>query len=453
MTSILWLRRDLRRGDHPALAAAAADGPVLPLFVLDPEFFDDAGPVRQAWLARTLRALDESYEGRLCLRSGRPEQVLPEVAQEFGARSVHISAETEPAGAARDERVRAALAEHDIELVATGSPYAVTPGRILNKQGNPYRVFTPFSRAWREHGWRGPSGEPAGLRFRHGEADAAVWRTLDAAASADGLPELPPAGERAALDRWHAFVEDDLDDYDTDRDRPDLDTTSRLSPYLKFGVLHPRTLLAGLPGRRPRAADRFGTELAWREFYADVLHHNPDSLWHDLRPELKAMEYSDDAAGLRAWREGRTGYPLVDAGMRQLLATGWMHNRIRMVTASFLAKDLHVWWPAGARHFLAHLIDGDLASNNHNWQWVAGTGADAAPYFRVFNPVGQGQRFDPDGHYVRRWVPELRHLAGSAVHEPWDAPDGYAHGYPERIVDHAEQRAVALQRLEAARDR
>ncbi|HMR22122.1 MAG TPA: FAD-binding domain-containing protein, partial [Micropruina sp.] len=200
-----------------------------------------------------------------------------------------------------------------------------------------------------------------------------------------------------------------------------------------------------------RGADAFGTELAWREFYADVVHHHPDSLWRDLRPDLARLAYDDDPELLDAWRTGRTGYPFVDAGMRQLLVTGWMHNRVRMVTASFLVKDLHAWWPVGARHFLEHLIDGDPASNNHGWQWVAGTGTDAAPYFRIFNPVGQGRKFDPDGDYVRRWIPELRHLAGAAVHEPWQAADGYAHGYPERIVDHAEQRAVALERLAVAK--
>ena len=451
MTSILWLRRDLRRADHPALVAAHEDGPVVPLFVLDPAFFDDAGRARQAWLARTLRALDESYDGRLCLRHGAPEQVLPRVAKEVGATSVHVSAETEPDGAARDARVEKALAKHGIAWVETGSPYAVTPGRIRNQQGNPYRVFTPFSRAWREHGWRPPATEPRGLRLRRAPSDDAAWDELDAAAGASGVPELPRAGERAALERWHAFLDDGMARYATDRDRPDLDGTSRLSPHLKFGVLHPRTLLADLPGRPPRGAGAFGTELAWREFYADVVHHHPDSLWRDLRPDLARLAYDDDPGLLDDWRTGRTGYPFVDAGMRQLLATGWMHNRVRMVTASFLVKDLHAWWPVGARHFLEHLIDGDPASNNHGWQWVAGTGTDAAPYFRIFNPVGQGRKFDPDGDYVRRWIPELRHLAGAAVHEPWQAADGYAHGYPERIVDHAEQRAVALQRLAVAK--
>ncbi len=452
MTAILWLRRDLRRADHPALAAAHADGPVLPVFVLDPAIYDSAGDVRRAWLAHTLRALNEAYDGRLCLRHGNPAEVLPALAAEVGARSVHVSTETEPDGAARDATVREALNRADVAWVETGSPYAVTPGRVRNAQGDPYRVFTPFSRAWRDHGWRGPSMEPTGLTFAKATSDDDAWATLDAALQVDGLPDLPKPGERAALTRWHEFLDEGLARYANDRDRPDRDGTSALSPYLKFGVLHPRTLLADLAGRHAKGADRYGTELAWREFYADVLHHNPRSLWHDLRTDLSAMAYDDDADAIEAWRQGRTGYPFVDAGMRQLLALGWMHNRVRMVTASFLVKDLHVWWPVGARHFLDHLIDGDLASNNHGWQWVAGTGTDAAPYFRVFNPVTQGVKFDPDGAYVRRWVPELRQLDGAAVHEPWGHPDGYAHGYPPRIVDHAEQRRVALDRLALAKD-
>jgi len=451
MTSILWLRRDLRRADHPALAAAQEHGPVLPLFVVDPAIFDSAGDARRAWLAHTLRALDAAYEGRLCLRQGDPVEVLPAVAAEVGASVVHVSTETEPDGAARDARVRHALEQTGVGWVATGSPYAVTPGRVLNQQGQPYRVFTPFSRAWRAHGWRPPATEPRAARLVQRPTDDDAWQRLDEAVVAPGAPELPPAGEHAALERWHEFLDVGLSSYATNRDRPDLDGTSRLSPYLKFGVLHPRTLLAGLAGRSPRGADRFGTEIAWREFYADVLHHNPDSLWQDLRPELSAMANDDDPALLDAWRQGRTGYPFVDAGMRQLRAVGWMHNRVRMVTASFLIKDLHHWWGVGARHFLDHLIDGDLASNNHGWQWVAGTGTDAAPYFRVFNPVGQGRKFDPDGDYVRRWIPELRHLEGADGHQPWDHPQGYDHGYPERVVDHAEQRRIALDRLAIAR--
>ena len=267
-----------------------------------------------------------------------------------------------------------------------------------------------------------------------------------------------PAGEAAARARWEEFLEEDLADYDSTRDRPDLNATSQMSVHLKYGAIHPRTMLADVaahPAGTSEGARRFVAELCWREFYADVLWHRPDSAWADLREDLRGMAYEDPAGAaadrVRAWEEGRTGYPCVDAGMRQLLTEGWMHNRVRMVVASFLLKDLHVWWPHGARYFLEHLRDGDIASNNHGWQWVAGTGTDAAPYFRVFNPVTQGERFDPDGEYVRRHVPELAHIPGGAVHQPWKVPDGLAHGYPERIVDHGAERAEALRRYEAAR--
>ncbi len=446
--AILWLRRDLRRADHPALCAAAASGAVLPAFVLDPEFLDAAGPVRRGWLAATLRALDTAYDGRLCLRRGDPREVIPALAAETGAREVHVSAETEPVGIRRDTAVRDRLDAAGIAWVATGSPYAVTPGRVLNGQGAGYRVFTPFLKAWREHGWRGPAVEPDRVRLAEAASDPDAWALVDAAL-ADCPITLPPAGEDAARERWADFLAHGLSRYDDDRDRPDLAGTSRLSPYLKFGVVHPRTLLEALADRRGKGRERFISELAWREFYADVLHRHPASLDADLNP--LALDYDEPGETFDAWREGRTGYPVVDAGMRQLLATGWMHNRVRMIAASFLTKDLHVWWPHGARHFLDHLIDGDLASNTHGWQWVAGTGTDAAPYFRVFNPVGQGERFDPDGDYVRRWVPELAHLGGRTAHRPWDTPDGYAGDYPQPIVDHAAERAEALTRYARAR--
>lgn len=449
--SVLWLRRDLRRHDHPALCSAAQEGRVAVLFVLDPEFFDPAGPVRQAWLAHTLRATAAAYDGRLCLRIGDPRQVVPRFAAEVGARTVHVSAETEPAGAQRDAEVRAGLTEAGLDWVATGSPYAVSPGRVRSPGGQPYRVFTPFSRAWRSHGWRSPAEPDRTPMFVQVESDDRGWNKLEAAMDEPGLPAMPDAGEEAALHRWRTFLSEGLPAYAKLRDRPDYDGTSKLSPYLKFGVLHPRTLLADIAGVPDSSSERFIAELAWREFYADVLFHQPQSLWSDLTPALQQMGYDADEESVQRWKDGTTGFPIVDAGMRQLLGCGWMHNRVRMITASFLCKDLHAWWPTGARHFLDHLIDGDLASNNHGWQWVAGTGTDPAPYFRVFNPMIQGPKFDPRGDYVRTWIPELRHLKGADVHEPWRHSDGYAGGYPERIVDHAAERRVALGRYERAR--
>ncbi|MDT0212386.1 deoxyribodipyrimidine photo-lyase [Rothia sp. ARF10] len=453
MTSILWLRRDLRRSDHPALLAArdAADGDLVVAFVVDPTLWESGGPARRAWLAATLEATNEEYDDALTLLWGDPVTVLPELADRVGASSVHVTRETTPFGHRRDEAVAQALSAAGVDWVETGTPYAVGPGLVTNGSGAPYKVFTPFAKAWRAHGWPEPASRPASLPLRKGRNDARATEALREALAARDLPEMPGAGEKAAATRWRGFLDGALPAYRTDRDLPATDGTSRMSPYLKLGVVHPRTLLADLASRRGAGKETYVDELAWREFYADVLWHNPSSAWKDLRDALGGMAYDDESDAVDAWREGRTGYPIVDAGMRQLLAEGWMHNRVRMITASFLTKDLHVWWPVGARHFLDHLVDGDIASNNHGWQWVAGTGTDASPYFRVFNPVTQGEKFDPDGDYVRRWVPELAHLEGRAAHQPWEHDDGYEQGYPERIVDHAEERREALRRLEATK--
>ncbi len=452
MTSIWWIRRDLRLADNPALAAAAQDGPVLPLVVRDPGLAA-AGRPRRGRLEASLASLDESTGGALVVRTGDPAEVVAAVAAEIGANRVHVAREFTPYVLRRDRAVAARLDAAGVEGVATGSPYAVDPGSVLSGQGTPYRVFTPFARTWREQAFVPPT-PPVDVQWD---------RSVDSEPWDEDLLEFGrsfgPVGEAAARARWQEFLDSHMAEYAQQRDRPDVDGTSRISVHLKLGEIHPHTLLADLQDHQDAnsdGADKVVTELAWREFYADVLWHRPGSVWADLRPELSAMSY-DAGPGteelVEAWRAGRTGFPFVDAGMRQLRETGWMHNRLRMVTASFLVKDLHVWWPVGAQHFLDHLIDGDIASNNHGWQWVAGTGTDAAPYFRVFNPVGQGKRFDPRGDYVRRWVPELAHLAGAAIHEPWRHDDAYARGYPEPIVDHAEERRDALDRYDRARGR
>ena len=431
----MWFRRDLRVRDNPALLAALEEGPVTALFVVDPALWSGAGPARRAWLAANVLALAERIP--LTIRHGDPLEVVPRVA---AGRRVHVAAETTPYGRRRDDAVG-----ESVELVASGSPYAVGPGRVLNGSGEPYQVFTAFARAWRAHGWPDPAPTPRSPDLAPADSHQHALDLLHRAV-ADAPFDLPGAGEEAAWRRWRAFRDDGLAAYRDERNRPDHDGTSRLSPYLHLGVLHPRSLLADLDHR-----STFADELGWREFYADVLWHHPASAWADLKPALAGMTYDDPEDAIEAWRTGTTGYPIVDAGMRQLRETGWMHNRVRMITASFLTKDLHVWWPVGARHFLDHLIDGDVASNNHGWQWVAGTGTDASPYFRVFNPVTQGIRFDPHGDYVRRWVPELDHLSGKAAHEPWRSDQGYEQDYPLRIVDHAEERAEALERYRSAR--
>ena len=452
MTSVLWLRRDLRLADNPALLAARRDGPVLPVFIIDPGLWAGAA-VRGAWLARSVLSLDESMNGGLCVRMGNPRQVLPALAREVGATGVHVSRETTPYGRKRDEAVRQRLERDGVKWSESGTPYAVGPGLVRKADGSPYKVFTPFARAWRDHGWPLPAEQVTPMEWAQCESEAAAEHELAAAAFRSDLPDLPEAGERAALGRWREFLADDLDDYATGRDQLGRDATSRLSPYLKVGAIHPRTLLADLAHLSSPAAGRLRDQIAWREFYADVAWHQPRAAWHNLNSGLDALQHDTDGPLVDAWRQGRTGYPAVDAGMRELVTTGWMHNRARMVTASFLTKDLHLPWQVGARWFLDHLVDGDLASNNLGWQWVAGTGTDASPYNRVFNPVTQGQRFDPDGSYVRRWVPELRHIAGAAVHEPWRTPGAYDHGYPRPVVDHQEERREALRRFAEARRR
>jgi deoxyribodipyrimidine photo-lyase len=446
VTSVLWLRRDLRLRDHPALHEAAEDGPVVALFVLDPALLKPAGAPRVAFMYRTLRALDadlREHGGRLLIRRGDPTKAVPKVVKEADASSVHISADFNPYGRARDEAVEEALG--DVPLVRTGSPYAIAPGRVTKGDGDPFKVYTPFFRAWVSHGWRQPATTITGRVEWHTGLDG-----VDIPHDPD-LPrgmELPEAGEDAAIEAWRAYRNKDLAGYADNRDRPDLDRTSRMSPYLKWGSIHPRTMLADLSP----SDETFRKEIAWREFYANVLFQWPDSAREYFLPQMAKMDYArPDSAAFTAWCEGRTGYPIVDAGMRQLLGEGWMHNRVRMIVASFLVKDLHIEWTHGARHFMRHLVDGDLASNQHGWQWTAGTGTDAAPYYRVFNPITQGQKFDPDGDYVRRWIPELRHVAGKAVHEPWELGDDLPSDYPERIVDHAEERKEALARYQAAR--
>jgi deoxyribodipyrimidine photo-lyase len=458
----------LRIGDHPALLAArdaAADGAsgdsgggVVGLFVLDDALRKPCGAARLAFLYRCLRELDEQLGGRLVVRRGDPVNVVPAVAREVDAGSVHVSADYGPYGSKRDERVEQALEHAGRRLVRTGSPYAVAPGRVVRGDGSPYRVFTPYSKAWRAHGWREPASRPRSVTWLDVDGTG-IPKDPPPGAKDFGAKQLPAAGEHAALKRLQDFLPD-ITGYDADRNQPGLDATSRLSPYLKYGCIHPRTILAELKGHTGKGISTFENELAWRDFYADVLFQHPESAREDLTSALEGMDYEDahsgqGAAQFEAWKRGLTGYPIVDAGMRQLLAEGWMHNRVRMIVASFLVKDLQLWWREGARWFLDQLVDGDLASNNHGWQWVAGTGTDAAPYFRVFNPVLQGEKFDPDGEYVRRYVPELcdRGLSGKEIHAPWTAKGGAPKGYPAPIVDHAEARKETLRRYGEARQK
>jgi len=438
--SIIWFRRDLRISDHPALLAALDESPeIVPVFILDPKLIKTGGSKRLAYLGQSLRALDESLGNNLQVIAGDQLTVLKDLQKKYDAESVHISAEYEPYGSTRDKNIETG----GIKLIRTGSPYAVAPGRVLKPSDNtPYRVYTPFYKGWCAHGWRKPAEKPKEIPAVKPSNEAREfpdWKLPDGV-------RLTKAGELAALERFKYFQKNGLDSYDEARNLAAIDGTSKMSAHLKWGEIHPRTLLA--PLGESKAHDVFRKEIAWREFYADILFNNPHTETEYYAPQFSKMRYDQPGEKFKAWCEGKTGYPFVDAAMRQLLQEGWMHNRTRMVVASFLVKDLHLEWQLGERFFREHLIDYDVASNAHGWQWTAGCGTDASPYYRVFNPIEQGKRFDEDGNYVRKYVPELAHLNGIEIHEPWDVLDGYLKDYPQQIVNHATERLESLARLD-----
>jgi deoxyribodipyrimidine photo-lyase len=437
--AVVWFRRDLRLADnHVLTAAVAAHRRIIPLFVVDDVLWN--GSANRRWfLAGALADLDRQLHGRLVVRHGRPAEVIADLVTRHDVAAVHRAQDVGVYGRRRDADVDDALAGGDVRVVESDSPWAAPAGSVRTGAGSGYQVFTPFFRAWRHRAATTPIPAPARISTVAGVRSDALPPPGDPTAAS--LPTPSVAAAEATLD---AFTDGPLDRYGSTRDLPGVDGTSRLSPYLRFGLLHPRQVLARLDLRRA-GHRRFETELAWRDFYADVLHHRPDSAWASWNPAMAGIRLdtgADPDERFAAWCAGRTGYPIVDAGMRQLVAEGWMHNRVRMLTASFLVKDLHLDWTRGARFFMQHLVDGDLASNSHGWQWVAGTGTDAAPYFRIFNPTLQSRRFDPDGTYIRRWVPELRPLPDGDVHAPPRAPLGYV----PPIVEHTAERAEALAR-------
>jgi deoxyribodipyrimidine photo-lyase len=438
--SIMWFRRDLRLSDNPALLAAIEAGDeIVPVFILDPKLIQITGAKGLAYLAQSLRSLDESLGNKLIVCEGDPVDVLNELKKKYDATSVHIATEYDAYAVARDARIESA----GIELTRTGSPYAVAPGRVKKpSDATNYRVYTPFYRGWLLHGWRAPVAAPKVIKAVTPEEK---YRNFPKYVAPEGT-HVSAAGEKAAHDRFKIFKAKGLDTYDETRNFAGIDGTSKMSAHLTWGEIHPRTLLAGLG--ESKAHDTFRKEIAWREFYADVLHNYPHTDKDYYAPQFANMRYDEPGEKFKAWCEGKTGYPFVDAGMRQLVTEGWMHNRVRMVVASFLAKDLHIEWQHGALFFEEHLVDFDIASNAHGWQWTAGCGTDASPYYRVFNPIEQGKRFDENGDYIRKYVSELAHLGADEIHEPWDNADGYKNGYAKKLVEHSTERLESLARLE-----
>ncbi len=435
--SIFWFRRDLRLSDNPALMEAIADSEeLIPLFIMDDQIANRAGDFRRAYLAESLHALDKSLNGSLHVISGDPVSILLQLQEFYGADTIYLAQDFAPYGVARDLEVELA----GIELRKTGSGYAVSPGQILKGDGTPYKVFTPFFKAWLAHSWRGPVAPPRKVET---VKPPEKFRNFPDWNYPHGV-SLQPAGEAAALNRWREFQRDGLATYGERRNYAGVDGTSNLSPHLRWGEIHPRTILHSLG----EGDHIFRKEIGWREFYADVLHHNPHTTREYYLPRFASMKYESPGEKFIAWCDGRTGYPFVDAAMRQLRQEGWMHNRTRMVVASFLVKDLHMEWQHGANFFMRYLIDNDVASNSHGWQWTAGCGTDASPYYRIFNPVEQGKRFDPQGDYIRKYVPEIAHLTDAHIHEPWLFQENDLHGYPNPIVNHAVERNESLARLE-----
>jgi len=461
-TTLVWFRRDLRLADHPGVRAAADGGRAAFLFVLDPGILGrrhHEGLARLRFLRAGLEALDRDLRdrgSRLIVRHGRPEAVVPQVAHETGADAVTWTREVSPLGRARDARVRDALMEARIAVQEVAGDQVAEPDDLPGGSGHGYRVFTPFSRVWRDLPLPAHVPAPAAIRSPRVTGD-------DLGRLPAGDPPLE-AVAAAARRRLVRFIRDgDADRYGDARDLPGRDATSHLSAYLRLGMCTaPQVGRAlGLPGRLPAGREAFWRQICWREFFHHHLARHPEVLRTALRPEFRRIRWERDDAGLAAWTRGETGFPMVDAGMRQLALDGWIHNRARMVVASFLVKDLGVDWRRGETVFMRGLVDGDPASNNGGWQWVAGTGTDAAPYFRVLNPVLQSRRFDPDGAYVRRFVPELRDVPDRRIHEPWRMGDEeqrqagcrIGRDYPAPLVDHGERRERALERYGRARGR
>ncbi len=466
--AIVWFRQDLRIADNPALAAAVnAERPLVALYILDEETDGTRahGAASRWWLHHSLESLTADLRDRgvaLTLRRGRSADELRDVLDETGAGAVFWNRCYEPWAVARDTDIKDALKADDLEAESFNGSLLLEPWQIETGQGGPYKVFTPFWKRLREL-YRPPQLSSIPEKLDAAESansdDLESWELLPTKPDwAGGLREFWSVGEAAARGRMSQFLGDAVADYPEDRDRPDRAGTTRLSPHLHFGEISPHQVwraaskLLDEGGARAKGAESVLRELAWRDFNHHLLFHFPQIATDNWKEQFDGFPWADNPKGLAAWQKGMTGFPIVDAGMRELWQTGWMHNRVRMIVGSFLIKDLRVHWRDGEAWFWDTLVDASLANNAGNWQWVAGSGADAAPFFRIFNPISQGEKFDPAGDYVRRWVPELGEMPAKWIHKPWEAPDevlaeaGVVLGddYPSPIVDHAAARQRAL---------
>jgi len=466
---IMWFRQDLRLADNPALYNAAKAGPLICLYILDDETPGKWkwGGASRWWLHKSLESLGNDLKRlglAITFRRGRPDRVFERLLTETGAKSIYFNREHAPWSSSVEEKVQTAARRAGADCNCCSSFLLFEPETIKTADGNPYRVFTPFSRAcFANKGMRSTLSSPRSVTTWLKQVDGdrlSDWKLLPSRPDwAVGFGIWSP-GERGASERLAEFIERSLAGYSDFRDHPDRDETSRLSAHLHWGEISPLQCWSAVEssmteknGRIDRSAHKFLNELLWREFSNHLLHHWPEFPSKAFQERYDNVEWREDPVNLEAWQKGVTGIPLVDAGMRQLWCTGYMHNRVRMIAASFLIKDLLIDWREGERWFWDTLVDADLANNAASWQWVAGTGADAAPYFRVFNPLLQGEKFDADGKYVRRWIPELRNLPSKWVHRPWQAPQRVLEAanielgqtYPYAVVDHAFARNRALE--------
>lgn len=464
-STIVWFRSDLRLSDNSMLAAALEkDDPIVPVFIWAPDEYGDwlPGAASRWWLHRALESLQSDLDGygaRLILRKGKSLDVLNELIEETGAKRVFWNRRYEPSLRAVDSQVKRELRESNIEVESFNSNLLNEPHTVAAGSGQPYKVYTPY---WKKVKDR-TIEEPVMCDFRKLKV-ADSWPNSEALDRFELMPkenwhekmeskwDISETGAHSLLD---SFLKKAVEDYDTARDRPDHEGTSSLSPYLSWGQIGPRRIMAKLRERydlRKGGPQIYSKEIYWREFAYNVLYHFSDTPDTPLNAAYKEFPWKNDKRVLQRWQKGQTGYPIVDAGMRQLWETGWMHNRVRMIVSSLLVKHLLQDWHSGARWFWDTLLDADLASNTLGWQWSAGCGADAAPYFRVFNPILQGQKFDPDGAYVKRYVPELSNLPVKYIHEPWNASrseleSAGAADYPDPIIDHKKGRERALAAL------